>query len=152
MGSEMQEFLDWMEKHQDSYNSNFSGSSPAMEAKEASILWARSVAKNKLRYMVVISDGDAKTISRLNSEHPYGSDVVIQVITFMLILFIFIVISNLFTFMVITNLFLTPSKDGVRGTRTEAPRKKTACPEEEDLCRWQRSSAESEVEWEGTLD
>ena len=54
--------------------------------------------------MVVISDGNAKTISRLNSEHPYGSDVVIQVITFMLILFI-MVISNLFTFMLITYLF-----------------------------------------------
>ena len=65
----------------------------------------RSVEKNKLQYTMVISDGDAKTISRLNSEHPYGSDVVIQVITFMLILFIFMVISNLFTFMVILNLF-----------------------------------------------
>ena len=66
----------------------------------------RSVEKNKLRYTVVISDGDAKTMARLNSEHPYGSDVVIPVITFMLILFIFMVISNLFTFMVITYLFL----------------------------------------------
>ena len=67
MGSETQEFLDWMEKHQDSCNSNFSGSSPAMEAEGASILWVRSVEKNKLRYTVVISDGDAKMISRLNS-------------------------------------------------------------------------------------
>ena len=96
MGSESQEFLNWMKKHQDSCNSNFNGSSPAMEAEGASILWSRSVEKNKLLYTVVISDGDAKTISRLNSEHPYGSDVVIQVITFMLILFIFMVISNLF--------------------------------------------------------
>ena len=61
---------------------NFSSSSPAMEAEGASILWARSVEKNKLQYTVVISDGDAKTISRLNNEHPYGSDVVIQVITY----------------------------------------------------------------------
>ena len=103
----------------------------------ALILWVRSVEKNKLRYTVVISDGDAKMISRLNSEHPYGSDVLIQVITFMLILFIFMVISNLFTFMItnlftfivitnlfifmlVTNLFLmfffTPSEDGVHGT------------------------------------
>ena len=85
MGSESQEFLDWMEKHQDSCNSNYTGSSPAMEAEGASILWGRSVEKNQLRYTVVISDGDAKTIAPLNSEHPYGSDVVIQVITFMVI-------------------------------------------------------------------
>ncbi len=63
MGSESKEFLEWMEKHQDSCNSNYTGSSPAMEAEGASIPWARSVAKNKLRYTVVISDGDAKTIS-----------------------------------------------------------------------------------------
>ena len=91
MGSESQEFLDWMVKHQDSCNLNFTGSSPAMEAEEVSILWGRSVEKNRLRYTTVISDGDAKSIVRLNNEHPYGSDV-IQVITFMLILFIFIVI------------------------------------------------------------
>ena len=83
MGSETQEFLDWIVKHQDSCNSNFTGSSPAMEAEGASILWGRSVEKNRLRYTTVISDGDAKSIVRLNNEHPYGSDVVIQVITFM---------------------------------------------------------------------
>ena len=90
MGSESQEFLDWMDKHQDSCNSNFSGSSPAMEVEGTSILWARSVERNKLRYMVVISDADAKSISRLNNEHPYGSDVVIQVITFMVITYLFL--------------------------------------------------------------
>ena len=88
MGSESEEFLEWMAKHQDSCNSNYIGSSPAMEAEGASIHWARSVEKHKLRYTVVISDGDAKTISRLNSEHPYGTDIEIQVSTFMLILFI----------------------------------------------------------------
>ena len=36
----------------------------------------------------MISDGDGKTISRLNSEHSYGTDIEFQVITFMLILFI----------------------------------------------------------------
>ena len=49
-----------------------------MEAEGASILWATSVEKNKLRYTVVISDGNAKTISRLNSEHPYGTDIEFQ--------------------------------------------------------------------------
>ena len=88
MGSESNEFLDWMAKHQDSCNSNYTSSSPAMEAEGASILWAISVAKNKLQYTVVILDGTAKSISRLNSEHPYGTDIEIQVSTFMLILFI----------------------------------------------------------------
>ena len=92
MGSESLEFLDWMVKHQDSCNSNFTGSSPSMEAEGASIVWGRSVEKNRLRYTTVISDGDAKSIVRLNNEQPYGSDVVIHVITFMLILFIFRVI------------------------------------------------------------
>ena len=92
MDSELQEFLDWMENHQDSCNSDLTGSSPAMEAEGASILWGRSVEKNQLRYTMVISDGDAKTITWPNSEHPYGSDVVIQVITFILILFTFMVI------------------------------------------------------------
>ena len=93
-----------MAKHQDSCNSNSTGSSPVMETEGASILWAISVEKHKLRYTVVISDGDAKTISRLNSEHPYGTDIN-QVSTFMSILFILWWISNLFTFMVITYLF-----------------------------------------------
>ena len=88
MGSESVEFLEWMAKHQDACNSNYTGSSPAMEAEGASILWARSVEKHKLRYTVVISDGGAKTISRLNSEHPYGTDIEIQVSTHMLFLFI----------------------------------------------------------------
>ena len=56
--------------------------------------------RNKLRYTVVISDGNAKLISGLNNEHCdpgnhiYGDFVYIMVI------------SNLFTFMVITYLFL----------------------------------------------
>ena len=69
-----------MAEHQDSCNSNYTGSSPAMETEGASILWARSVEKHKLRYTAVISDGDAKTIS---SEYPYGTDIEIQISTFM---------------------------------------------------------------------
>ena len=102
MCSKSEEFLEWMAKHQDSCNSNYTGSSPGREAEGASILWARSVEKHKLRYTVVISDGDTKTIS---SEYPYGTDIDIQVSTFMLILFILWWISKLSTFMVITYLF-----------------------------------------------
>ena len=131
MGSASQEFLDWMEKHQDFCNSNFTVSSPAMEAEGASILWARSVEKNQLRYTVVISDGDAKMISRLNSEHPYDSDVVIQVIyiyvDFVYIYgdFKFVYIYGDFKLVYIYGdyifVFLSSSEDGVHGTRTEIP-------------------------------
>ena len=54
MGSESEEFLEWMAKHQVSCNSNYTGSSPALEAEGASILWAGSVEKHKLWYTVVI--------------------------------------------------------------------------------------------------
>ena len=85
-------WIGWIEKHQDSCNSNFTGSSPAMETEGTSILWGSSVEKNRLRYTTVLPDGNAKSILRLNNEHPYGGDGVIEVITFMLILLIFIVI------------------------------------------------------------
>ena len=39
MGSESKEFLDWMAKHQESCNSNYTGSSPVMEAERGSVLW-----------------------------------------------------------------------------------------------------------------
>ena len=35
MGSESEEFLEWLAKHQDSCYSNYTGSSPAMEAEGA---------------------------------------------------------------------------------------------------------------------
>ena len=55
-----------------------------------------SVEKNQLRYTTVISDGDANTISRLNSEHPYGSHVVIQVSTLMVITYLFLLFFDTF--------------------------------------------------------
>ena len=147
MGSESQEFLEWMEKHQDSCNSNYTSSSPAMEAEGASILWARSVAKNKLWYTVVISDGDAKTISRLNSEHPYGTDVVIQVITFMLILVILWwvhICLHLWWLHICFCCFDTFRRWSVL-VMSRSASEKIAWPEEEDLCRWQWSSTEVKV-------
>ena len=118
----------WMEKHQDSCNSNFTGSSPAMEAEGASILWGRSVEKNQL----VISEGGAKTIARLNSEHPYGSDVIL-VITFMSICLHLWWLHIFFFFLFF---FLTPPEDWVRGTHLKAPREKTVWPKEENICLW----------------
>ena len=39
---------------------NFDGSSVAMEAHAAEILWRRSVEKLKMRYTTVLSDEDSK--------------------------------------------------------------------------------------------
>ena len=80
------------------------------------------------------------TISRLNREHPYGSGVVIQVSTFMVITFFFWLF------------FWHLQKMECVGHIQKRLGEKTAWPEEEDLCRWQRSSAESEVGREGTVD
>ena len=43
-----------------------------MEATGAIRIWQRSVEKHNLRYTVVISDGDSKTIKHLNDNRPYG--------------------------------------------------------------------------------
>ena len=56
MGSESQEFLDWMEKHQVSCNSNFTGSSPAMEAEGAQFFgggqWRRTSCGTLRSYLM----------------------------------------------------------------------------------------------------
>ena len=51
-----QEFLDWYVAHEESCNSNYSGSSPAMEAEGTSHLFAHSVERHGIRYTQVISD------------------------------------------------------------------------------------------------
>ena len=119
-----QEFLEWYAVHEESCNSNYLGSSPAMEAEGTSRLFARSVERLGIRYKRVICDGDSKSMVRVNSEQPYGSDVEIEVIykiTF--------VISYLFFIIV----FLTISEVGVRGACPKATRKEVARPQEEDL-------------------
>ena len=52
----------------------------AMEAEGTSRLFARSVQRLGIRYKRVISDGDSKSMVRVNSEQLYGSDVEIEVI------------------------------------------------------------------------
>ena len=53
------------------------GSSGMMEVEAARVLWRRSVQHHKLRYTVMLSDGDAKTFTELNNIKPYG-DVIIE--------------------------------------------------------------------------
>lgn len=49
-----------------------------MEVESARILWNRSVERHKLRYTVLLSDGDAKTFNTLASLKPYGEDVQLE--------------------------------------------------------------------------
>ena len=72
MSKESEEYKKWWEGHRDNCDVNYHGSSPAMEAIGALRIWQRSVEKHNLRYTVVISDGDSKTIKHLNDNKPYA--------------------------------------------------------------------------------
>ena len=50
---------------------NFEGSSPAMEAEAAHVLWNRSIEKHNMRYRYMVSDGDSKAFSAV--EETYGN-------------------------------------------------------------------------------
>ena len=54
------------------------GSAGMMEVEAAQVLWLRSVERHKLRYTVLLSDGDAKTFNQLTTIKPYGEDVQID--------------------------------------------------------------------------
>ena len=75
LGEYSQEFADLWEGHKDSCEINHLGSSPAMECAGALEIWKRSEELHHLRYVEVICDGDAKTISTLNDHKPYGGHV-----------------------------------------------------------------------------
>jgi len=46
---------------------NFNGSSPAMEAEGASILWRRSIELHNIRYKWMVSDGDSKAFNTVEN-------------------------------------------------------------------------------------
>ena len=48
---------------------NFTGSSPAMEAEGAVVLWSRSVATHNLRYRWMVSDGDSKAFTSFKNTY-----------------------------------------------------------------------------------
>ncbi|GFY21630.1 uncharacterized protein TNCV_1167751 [Trichonephila clavipes] len=50
---------------------NYVGSSNAMEVKAAEILWKRSIKNCGMRYVSILSDGDAKTYQHLSSLNVY---------------------------------------------------------------------------------
>lgn len=73
------EYALWLQQHKESGNCfcNFEGPSTGMETAAAKTLWSRSIAKHKMRYIAILSDGDNKTLQALNELQPYGSEVTI---------------------------------------------------------------------------
>ena len=49
-----------------------------MEMEAVRVLWGRSVSCHKLRYTVLLSDGDAKTFNQLTALKPYGEDFMVE--------------------------------------------------------------------------
>ena len=67
------QFVEWFKGHENRCEKNFEGSSPAMEAEGACILWKRSKSRG-FRYTHMISDGDAKSYSAVVELDPYRED------------------------------------------------------------------------------
>ena len=59
-------FQEWWKTHENKCESNYAGSSPAMEMEGALCLWQRSISTLKLRYTTVICDGDSKSSMKKN--------------------------------------------------------------------------------------
>lgn len=74
LGEGSPEFNIWYQAHVLECDKNYDGSSPGMEVAAAEILWKRSVAY-KFRYTTIISDGDSKVFSHLQSLNVYGPEI-----------------------------------------------------------------------------
>ncbi|KAJ4433906.1 hypothetical protein ANN_16219 [Periplaneta americana] len=79
MDVESDEYKMWLVEHKANgqCDENFTGTSGAMEAAIAKILWQRSLQYG-FRYTTLLSDGDAKTHKYLKELAVYGSDVEIK--------------------------------------------------------------------------
>ncbi|KAJ4431893.1 hypothetical protein ANN_20499, partial [Periplaneta americana] len=71
------DFRVWYAVHASECDIDHEGSSGAMEAEAALIIWKRS-EQYGLRYTTILSDGDASTYKRLSDEKPYGASVAIK--------------------------------------------------------------------------
>lgn len=71
-------FQEWRREHLDSgeCDINFNGSSPAMEAEGAAILWRRSIELHNMHYKWMVSDGDSKAFNTV--ENVYDDCKVIK--------------------------------------------------------------------------
>ena len=68
----------WLADHKASgeCNANYDGPSTGMEREAALRMWSRSIIVNGMRYISMISDGDAKTITDIVKMDPYPGIVV----------------------------------------------------------------------------
>ena len=73
------EYNVWFEIYKSSgeCNANYEGASGSMEVQAAVNIWSRSVRKNGMRYVTLLSDGCAKTWTRFNEVAPYGKSILI---------------------------------------------------------------------------
>ncbi|KAJ4427104.1 hypothetical protein ANN_24719 [Periplaneta americana] len=71
LGKNSQELTSWKETHAPDFDINHYGSSGSMEMDAAVELWQRSECYG-FRYKTLLSDGDAKTLLKLNEVKPYG--------------------------------------------------------------------------------
>ncbi|GFW47110.1 uncharacterized protein TNCV_55631 [Trichonephila clavipes] len=71
LGENSAEYSIWYKSHQEKCRENYVGSSNAMEVKAAEILWKRSIKNCGMRYVSILSDGDAKTYQHLSSLNVY---------------------------------------------------------------------------------
>jgi hypothetical protein len=72
------DYDDWYQKHKADCDINFDPamSSGSMEVESAKIMWLRSIELGNFRYIKMVSDGDAKTLSALHELDPYSGTVV----------------------------------------------------------------------------
>lgn len=72
LGDDTAEFSIWFDGHKAECSKNYSGSSNAMEMIAAEILWKRSIKSCGMRYVKMLSDGDAKSYKHLLPLKVYG--------------------------------------------------------------------------------
>ena len=70
-GEDNKTFDDWKTQHiaNGECDINFTGSSPAMEAEGAVIMWGRSIERHNIRYKWMVSDGDSKAFSSVEETY-----------------------------------------------------------------------------------
>ena len=74
-GYDTDEFRDWRQNVHTLCEKNHSGSAASMEAHAAVAMFGRSVDKHRMRYTTVLSDGDSKTVKKLNDENTYDVEI-----------------------------------------------------------------------------
>ena len=63
---------EWKAKHAESCSKNCDGSAGSMEVECATRIWKRSISENRLRYTVMLCDGDSKAFDAVSSLNIYG--------------------------------------------------------------------------------